>query len=135
MNLIFVDTSCWIGLVNISDSLHVSATSSYRSKYSQGCHFVTHSGIILETGNGLSGRSLRLAAVALRQKLEKSDRVEIVDIDQDIYEAGWRLFGARPDKEWGLVDCISFELMKRLSIHEALTADGHFEQVGFIKLL
>lgn len=90
---------------------------------------------MLETGNGLSVLRLRVAAVAWRQKLEKSDRVEIIAVSRSIYEAGWRLFEERPDKEWGIVDCISFELMKQLNIHEALTADKHFEQAGFKKLL
>lgn len=135
MKSIFVDTSGWIGLVNSADSLHDSATRLYHSKYVEGCLFVTHSGIMLETGNGLSGLRLRLAGVAWKQKLEKSDRVEIIEIDRAIYEADWRLFGDRPDKEWGIVDCISFELMKRLNILEAMTADRHFEQAGFKKLL
>ncbi len=135
MKPIFVDISGWIGLVNISDSLHESASSSYHSNYVDGCYFVTHSGIMLEMGNSLSSVRLRTSALGLKQKLEKSERVEIVEIDQNLYQAGWNLFSERPDKEWGIVDCISFELMKRMDISEALTADRHFEQAGFIKLL
>ena len=37
----------------------------------------------------------------------------------------------RPDKEWGLTDCVSFVLMEREAITEALTADEHFRQAGF----
>ena len=90
---------------------------------------------MLEVGNGLSSLRLRSSALGLKRKLEKSDRVEILEIDHDLYEAGWMLFAERTDKEWGIVDCISFELMKRMKISEALTADRHFEQAGFTKLL
>jgi len=135
MKSVFVDTSCWISLVNTSDSFHDSATRSYNSKYIEGCLFVTHQGIMLEVGNGLSAIRLRSSALGLKRKLEKSERVEILEIDHALYEAGWKLFAERSDKEWGIVDCISFELMKRLNIGEALTADRHFEQAGFTKLL
>ncbi len=39
------------------------------------------------------------------------------------------------DKEWGLVDCVSFVTMNQLGITEALTTDRHFEQAGFVALL
>lgn len=135
MRRVFVDTSCWVGLVNSSDSLHDLATQAYHKNYIQGCHFVTHTGVLLETGNGLSSLRLRQAALSLKRKLEASEIVEIVEIDNDLYEAGWRLFAERLDKEWGIIDCVSFELMRRLDLADALTADRHFEQAGFRKLL
>ncbi len=135
MKPVFVDTSGWIGLVNISDFLHPAVTQIYQSKYAEGYNFVTHQGILLECGNGLSGLRLRQSAVGLKNKLEKSNRVEIRQVDDELYEAGWKLYASRPDKEWGIVDCISFVLMNDLKITEVLTADRHFEQAGFIKLL
>jgi hypothetical protein len=36
---------------------------------------------------------------------------------------------------WGLVDCVSFVIMRSLGIREAFTADRHFEQAGFVALL
>jgi predicted nucleic acid-binding protein len=44
----------------------------------------------------------------------------------------YRDFG---DKEWGLVDCSSFQIMEKEQIREALTDDKHFQQAGFIPLL
>ena len=102
MKPIFVDTSGWIGLVSTSDYLHESATRIYQAKYVGGNYFVTHRGIMLETGNGLSSLQLRSSALGLRNKLEKSERVEILDINEDLYGAGWNLFSERPDKEWGI---------------------------------
>jgi len=47
----------------------------------------------------------------------------------------FELFRYRPDKEWGLVDCVSFIVMKDYELTEALTMDVHFKQAGFRALL
>lgn len=62
-------------------------------------------------------------------------RVEIVSADSRSFAAGFELFASRADKDWSLVDCISFALMKKREISEALTGDRHFEQAGFRALL
>ncbi len=135
MKLIFVDTSGWIGLVVVSDSRHQETTQIYQSKYSEDCHFVTHQGVMLEVGNSCSSLRLRSAAIGLKNKLAKSNRVRIVELDDNLYEAGWKLYAGRSDKDWGIVDCISFIVMQKYGISEALTTDRHFQQAGFIKLL
>ena len=60
--------------------------------------------------------------------------IELVDYETGIYETGFVLFAARPDKEWSMTDCISFAVMRE-GIHEALTGDHHFEQAGYVALL
>ena len=42
---------------------------------------------------------------------------------------------SRKDKEWTLTDCISFVVMKRERLGEALTGDHHFRQAGYLALL
>lgn len=39
------------------------------------------------------------------------------------------------NKDWSLTDCISFVVMQREGIDEALTGDRNFEQAGFKALL
>ncbi len=64
-----------------------------------------------------------------------SQGARVVFVDQDTYDRGWQLHRERSDKTWSLVDCISFVVMQDLRLTEALTADHHFEQAGFVKLL
>jgi len=45
------------------------------------------------------------------------------------------LFCSRLDKEWGLIDCVSFIVMQERGLTNALTTDEHFEQAGFRALL
>jgi hypothetical protein len=45
------------------------------------------------------------------------------------------LFCNRRDKEWGMVDCVSFVVMQERWLTNALTTDEHFEQAGFRILL
>ena len=67
--------------------------------------------------------------------LRSSPSVEIVPPDELLWNEGLLLFASRPDKKWSLTDCISFVVMQREGIAEALTGDHHFEQAGFIALL
>ena len=46
-----------------------------------------------------------------------------------------RLFRDRPDKDWGLTDCMSFVVMQDYGLTAALTSDNHFRQAGFRALL
>ncbi len=47
----------------------------------------------------------------------------------------YHLYCQRNDKNWGIVDCISFIVMEEGRITEALTTDIHFQQAGFRALL
>ncbi len=75
------------------------------------------------------------ATVEFYQRLETSARTEIVFVGENLWCAGWDLYGNRPDKSWSLTDCISFVVMDRRGIRDALTNDRHFEQAGFKALL
>ncbi len=135
MKKVFADTSGWLALVIKSDFLHGKAVEVYQKLLNQNFNFVTHDGILLEVGNGLSSVKARNTALRLKEKIENSKRIELVSLSPELIEAGWNLYAERPDKDWGIIDCVSFVVMQRHGITEALTADQHFEQSGFIKLL
>jgi predicted nucleic acid-binding protein len=89
----------------------------------------------MEIGNALARRRHRAAAVRRLAALEADPSIEVVPLSPLLYSDAFQLYRTRPDKEWGLIDCVSFVVMQARGIIEALTADEHFEQAGFDALL
>ncbi len=132
---VFLDTSYAIALSIEPDSNHELALQIAASLESSSVNLVTTRAILLEIGNALSKQRYRKAATRLLTALEHDSTVEIAGITDDLYQRGFVLFESRQDKDWGLIDCISFTLMADLGLTDALTADTHFEQAGFRALL
>ena len=71
----------------------------------------------------------------LLDALEADPTVGIVTVTDGLYSQALTLYRTRPDKEWGLVDCLSFIVMQERQLTSALTTDMHFQQAGFRVLL
>jgi predicted nucleic acid-binding protein len=134
-DLTFVDASGWIALVNANDTLHHQSVRLFEQRLNDGRGFVTSSVVLLEVGNWLSPVPLRRLASGLAERIEHSSRVQVVELTPELYRKGWQLYRERPDKDWGVIDCVSFTIMQEHNIVEALTGDRHFQQAGFVALL
>jgi len=99
------------------------------------CALLPTDAILTEVANGLSAVGRRGLAVALINAVLSTKEIEVVHVTRRFWERGWQLYQERPDKEWGLTDCLSFVVMEERSIREALTSDHHFEQAGFVRLI
>jgi predicted nucleic acid-binding protein len=130
---IFLDSAFAIALSIETDSFHEKAIQI--SETLDNAILVTTRAILLEIGNALSKRPFRKASVALLQSLETDENVVIVPLSEELYQKGMTSFVKRVDKEWGLIDCISFVVMQEREITEALTTDAHFQQAGFHALM
>ena len=126
-DLTFVDASGWIALVNANDTLHHQSVRLFQQRLNDGRGFVTSSVVLLEVGNWLSPVPLRRLASGLMERIEHSTRIQVVELTPELYRRGWQLYGERPDKDWGVIDCISFTIMQERNIVEALTGDRHFQ--------
>jgi predicted nucleic acid-binding protein len=91
--------------------------------------------VLVEIADGLSAARHRQSALELLDAIERDDTIDIVPFSRELYERGLALYRRRPDKEWGLTDCMSFVVMDDHGITESLTADRHFTQAGFRALL
>ena len=134
-NEVFLDTGYTIALSVASDEYHERAEELAEQLEAEQTRLVTTRAILLETGNALSKKRYRQAAITLLDALEEDPLVEIVPLSEDIFAQAFELFRRRPDKEWGLVDCVSFIVMQERGLTEALTPDKHYEQAGFRALL
>lgn len=131
---VFLDTSYAIALVNERDQYHARALTLADEWMREGYQAVTTVGVLLEIGNALAD-GYREAAVALLDAIENDPKIRVVPLTNDLYHQALDLFRDPPDKAWGLVDCISFIVMREGGITATLTADRHFEQAGFTALL
>jgi predicted nucleic acid-binding protein len=89
----------------------------------------------VEQGDAFAQDVNRQQFVALYRQFQASSELSVIPADRSLVQAGFELYASRPDKEWSLTDCISFVVMQREGITEALTGDHHFEQAGFTALL
>ena len=128
---VFLDTAYAIALSSPNDYFHEQALRLADQLQASETHLVTTRAVMLEIGNGLSRQRYRRAAIRLLYALEVDPSVEIVSLSEQLYERAFQLYGTRPDKEWGLTDCVSFVVMQDRGITEALTTDAHFQQAGF----
>jgi predicted nucleic acid-binding protein len=134
-NEVFLDTAYAIALSSPNDQFHDRAVQLADQLEASETRLVTTRAVLLEIGNALSKQRYRNAAVGLLEALEADPRVDIVPLSEELYTRALQLYRERPDKEWGLTDCISFLIMQDLGMTEALTTDEHFQQVGFRVLL
>ena len=132
MSRCFADTYYFLALINPKDAAHeraVQFTEGYAGD------FVTTQFVLIEVANALSAPAFRERAVMLVESLTGRTEVTVIGASEAWFERGMELYRSRGDKGWSLADCISFVVMQERGIQDALTADHHFEQAGFVALL
>lgn len=132
---LFLDTAYALALISPRDEFQERARSLSVQLEKSRTLVVTTRAVLVEIGNALSKRQFRSAAIQLLESLEADPTIDIVPLSEQLYAQAYELYRARPDKEWGLVDCISFVVMQERRINDALTSDEHFRQAGFRALL
>jgi uncharacterized protein len=94
----------------------------------------TTEAILMELGNALSTFNRQGVGTFIKQCYQTKN-MRVVNITTELFDQGLNLYESRQDKNWGLVDCISFVVMKQQKLTYALTSDHHFVQAGFQILL
>jgi uncharacterized protein len=132
VNTLFADAFYWIALLNRQDAAHLRASQFANS---QSARKVTTEWVLAEVCDGFASSQKRRAITQLRELWKADSRLMIVEATHEPFERGLDLYCSRPDKEWSLTDCISFEVMREHGVTNALTGDHHFAQAGFVPLL
>ena len=118
MSKVFADTFYFLALLNKNDEAHARALQ-YSAQIEQ---LVTTEWVLTELADGLASSRHRSMFLETRQELLADADVQVIHLDMQLHEEGIRLYANRADKEWSLTDCISFVVMQREGIAEALTA-------------
>ena len=132
MKTYFADTFYFLALLNGRDPHHSRVTDFNTS---QRVRLVTTMWVLTVVADAMADPPNRPLFLRLFERLQASPLVTIVRFSEEVFAAGLRLYQERADKDWPLTDCISFAVMLREGILEALTGDRHFEQAGFAAML
>ena len=127
-----LDTSGLYCYLDGGDARHSRAVSLLNSATLR----LTHNYVLAELIALCNARGIdRRIAIEFVGELANDPYVTVAWVEQDIHRSAMELLKARPDKVYSLCDAVSFVLMRRHAMSEALTTDKHFEQEGFIRLL
>lgn len=132
MRRVFADAFFYLAILNRDDASHDHArafASTHRFKA------ITTQWVLTEVGDAMAKPATRNAFMELLSDLQADPDTEVVEANNFLFLQGCKLYAQRNDKLWSLTDCISFVVMERFGVTEALTADHHFEQAGFVALL
>lgn len=132
MTTVFLDTVGLIALWDTDDQWHVAADAAYRNIVSERKSTTTTTFVLLECGNTAARRTFQSDVCALRQALEL--RSELVIPTHDDWVEAWAAYARGEAAQAGIVDHVSFVVMRRLGITEAFTNDRHFKAAGFVTL-
>lgn len=132
---VFLDAQCLIAANLPRDVNHGRAIALLAEFEEKNARFVTTDAVIVEFCNMLSKVALRAHAAKVVRQLNAQDNIDVIHVTKEILSRAFTLYESRADKDWGLTDCISFEVMREQRITVALTTDHHFAQAGFQPLL
>jgi uncharacterized protein len=130
---LFLDTVFIQALLNPRDNDHDQAKQLFPRIRIASEVWITEA-IFAEVGNALSAFNRR-GAVHFIQQCYRTENMRVVSIDTAPLMQALALYQSRPDKTWGLTDCISFIVMQQQNLIDAVTGDHHFIQAGFQALM
>jgi len=127
---VFVDTSALFALLAPRENNHLRAVSIQRSLRRERAALYATNYIVAETHAMVLSRLGRRLALETLRDLD-SNAYTIVRVDEHEEAAARQIIERYTDKDFSLVDAISFVVMETLGIDTAFTFDVNFRQYGF----
>jgi predicted nucleic acid-binding protein len=132
MNGVFLDTVGMLAAWDKTDQWHPADSAAYDAVRRRACPLITTTAVLLECGNAAARRPFRQRVNAFRQALMAEELLQ-KPTPEDLI-AAWGAFDRGEAGDAGIVDQISFAVMRRLGLTEAFTNDRHFQAAGFTVL-
>ncbi len=129
---IFVDTSGWLAAINTRDTHYHTVAKVYDDLVAKRTQFVTSNLVVAELHALIVRERGARAGCALLDAIYTDPLYRVIPTDRDIEsEATDRWLRRFTEQQFGLTDAVSFEIMRRERITEALALDHHFEIAGY----
>ena len=126
---IYVDTSALIALLDASEAKHAACAREWKRLLAEDASLVTSNYVIVET---CAVAQRRLGMNAVRSLTTDFMPLLAIDwVDESVHGAGHAAMLTANRKELSLVDCVSFEIMRRRDVATALALDSDFTDQGF----
>ncbi len=132
MSAVFADAFYFVARINRRDQHHEQVVAFSRDLRAR---LITTDWILMEVADALAKSECRPRVREFILHLRQSPACEILPATRESLDRALELYHQHSDKEWTLTDCVSFVAMRERGVTEALTADHHFEQAGFVALL
>lgn len=132
MKACFADTFYFLAMLT---PRHHSPVRAVQLSRSLTCPLVTTTRVPSELADAMCLSPRRERFGVFLQQLRREPRTIIIPTSDERFEPGLDLSLSRSDEDSSLTDCISFVVMQREGLTDALTGDRHYEQAGFVALL
>jgi uncharacterized protein len=129
---VFIDTSALLAVLDADDANHKAARLFWENIIAAGDTLVSHNYVLVET-SALALRKLGLEALRVLER-DIVPILRVVWVTRDVHNsaASAQLVASR--RSLSLVDCVSFEIMRRSGIRTAFSFDRHFKEYGYENL-
>lgn len=125
----FADTSALYALLVRTDEAHAAVKKIFEKLADDEVVLWTTSFVVVETMALLQHRIGLAAARDFDEHVLPAIRIHWVD--EPLYQAATDRLWREDRRDLSLVDCVSFEFMKREGIRTAMAVDQDFERAGF----
>ncbi|NLH78016.1 MAG: PIN domain-containing protein [Acidobacteria bacterium] len=126
---VLVDTSAFLAVLDRSDERHATAKQTWSGLLEGENVLACHNYILVETSALLTRRFGMEAAGAFEHDIVPVLR--LLWVTRDIHEAAVAAHLAAGRRALSLVDCASFEIMRRTGLRRAFAFDPHFREFGY----
>jgi predicted nucleic acid-binding protein len=127
---VFVDTSALLALLDADDEHHPDAVAAWHRLQDEEPVLVTSNYVMLET---IAVAQRRLGLDAVRTfATGVAPLLDVHFVDEAIHSAAMAAVLAASRRDLSLVDCSSFEVMRRGGVTRAYAYDRHFAEQGFL---
>jgi predicted nucleic acid-binding protein len=127
--MVFLDTVGLIAVWDRVDQWHSKANLAYQQLLKQGTVFCSTTYVLLECANTAARKTYRKDVFDLRDDLA-NEAALIFPSDED-WQNAWDEYRDGHPGSPGVVDLVSFRIMRQYGITDVFSNDKHFKAAGF----